>query len=105
MANYLVTYTGGATPDNTSEAERGAIMQAWMDWYGRLGDAVVDMGSPTGPSKVIVPGGVVSDGGPGITGYSVISADSLDAATDACRVHPHLDAGGTITVSEAFDVS
>ncbi len=104
MAKYLITYTGGATPDTTTEAERDAIMQAWMDWFGRLGDAVVDMGSPTGASKVVVPGGIISDGGPGITGYTVISADSLDAAAKACRAHPHLDADGTIAVSEMLEM-
>jgi hypothetical protein len=104
MPKYLVTYTGGATPETTTEAERDAIMKAWMDWFASLGDAVVDIGSPTGPSKTVMPGGVVSDGGADITGYSVITADTLDAAADACRRHPHLDAGGTITISEAFDV-
>ncbi len=103
MAKYLITYTGGATPETTTPQERDTIMRAWMDWFAGLGDAVVDMGAPTGPAKTVVPGGVVSDGGPGITGYSVISAESLDAAADACRAHPHLDAGGTITVSEAFE--
>jgi hypothetical protein len=104
MAKYLITYTGGAQPDGMTEEQTAEVMQAWNDWYGRLGDAVVDFGNPTGASKVIVPGGVVSDGGPGITGYSLISADSLDAAAEACRQHPHLDAGGTITVNETFDV-
>jgi hypothetical protein len=104
MATYLITYTGGATPENTTPEQRDAIMKAWMDWFAGLGDAVVDMGNPTGASKVIVPGGVVSDGGPGITGYTIIGADSLDAAANVCRAHPHLEAGGTITVSEAFDV-
>ena len=105
MAKYLITYTGGATPESTTPAERDTIMKAWMDWYGGLGDAVVDMGSPTGASKSLVPGGVASDGRLGITGYSLISADSIDAATDACRSHPHLDAGGSIEISEAFEAS
>jgi hypothetical protein len=47
---------------------------------------------------------VISDGGPGITGYSLINADSLDGAAEACREHPHLDGGGTITIHETFDV-
>ena len=104
MAKYLITYSGGATPDNTTQEQREALMQAWMDWFGGLGEAVVEMGSPTGASKVVAPGGVVSDGAPGITAYSVISADSLEAAAEACRQHPHLDAGGTITIHEMFDI-
>lgn len=104
MAKYLITYTGGATPDSTTPEERDAIMKAWMDWYGRLGDAVIDMGSPTGASQSVAPGGAVEDGRLGITGYSIISAASLAAAAEACGDHPHLDAGGTIEISEVFEV-
>ena len=105
MAKYLITYTGGATPDDTTPQEREAIMKAWMDWFGSLGDAVIDMGNPTAASRQVAPGGVVTDPQPAITGYSIIRADSLDLATDACAGHPHLDAGGTVTVSEMFEVS
>ena len=104
MAKYLITYSGGAQPDGMSEAETATIMAAWQAWYQRLGEALVDFGNPTGASKVVVPGGVVSDGAPGITGYSLLNADSLDAAAEACRKHPHLDAGGSITIHETFDV-
>jgi len=104
MAKFLITYTGGAQPDGMSEAETAKVMQAWTEWYTGLGEAVVDFGNPTGASKVIAAGGGVSDGGPGITGYSLISADSLDAAAEACRKHPHLDADGTITIHETFDI-
>lgn len=104
MAKYLITYSGGAQPDNMTDEQSSAVMDAWNAWYGGLGDAVIDFGNPTGPSRVIGPGGSVSEGGPGITGYSLISADSLDDAAAACQNHPHLDAGGTITVYETFDV-
>ena len=104
MAKYLITYTGGSGPESMTEEQTAEVMAAWNAWYGDLGEAVVDFGNPTGASKVIVPGGVVSDGGPGITGYSLINADSLDDAAGACRNHPHLAAGGTITIHETFEV-
>lgn len=105
MAKFLITYSGGAQPEGMTEEQTAKVMQAWNDWYAGLGDAVVDFGNPTGASKVVVPGGVVSDGAPGITGYSLISADSLDDAAAACRAHPHLDAGGTITIHETFEIT
>ncbi len=104
MAKFLITYSGGSGPDSMSEEQRAQVMQAWTAWYTGLGDAVTDFGNPTGASKVVAPGGAVSDGTPGITGYSLISADSLDAAAEACRQHPHLDAGGTITIHETWDI-
>lgn len=104
MTKFLVTYSGGAQPEGMTEEQTAQVMQAWNAWYESLGDAVVDFGNPTGASKVVVPGGVVSDGAPGITGYSLLNADSLDAAAEACRQHPHLDAGGTITIHKTFDI-
>jgi hypothetical protein len=104
MAKYLITYSGGAQPQGMTEEDSATVMAAWQAWYGRLGDAVVDFGNPTGPSKVVGADGSISDGGPSITGFSLISADSLDAAAAACAGHPHLDAGGTVTIHETFEV-
>jgi hypothetical protein len=104
MSKYLITYSGGAQPEGMTEEDTAKVMGAWQAWYGRLGEAVVDFGNPTGPSKVVSADGSVSDGGPDITGYSLITADSLDAAAAACAGHPHLDAGGSITIHETFDI-
>ena len=101
MGKYLITYIGGAQPDDMTEQQRNDVMQQWVDWYTGLGEAVVDAGNPTSASRVVGPGsGTVPD----VTGYTVISADSLDAAAAACSKHPHLDAGGTIHVYETFEV-
>jgi len=104
MGKYLITYSGGAQPDDMTQEQREQVMKAWMDWYASLGDSVVDMGDPTGASKVVAPSGGVSDGSSGITGYSLINAESLDAAAEACKSHPHLAAGGRIDIHETFNV-
>jgi hypothetical protein len=47
----------------------------------------------------------ISDGpvsSPPATGYTVISADSLDAAADLCKDHPHIKHGGQVSVYETF---
>ncbi len=104
MAKYLMVYTGDAT-EPASEEEGKAVMDAWWAFFGGLGEAVVDPGNPIGPSNAVAPDGTVSEGGPsGVTGYSVISADSLDAATEIAKACPHLAAGGTVEVYETFDV-
>ena len=52
-----------------------------------------------------MPNGSASDGGAsGLTGYSVLSADSLAAACDLAKGCPILDNGGTVEVYETFDV-
>jgi hypothetical protein len=103
MANYLLAYTGGSVPE--TEEERGAQMAAWGTWFGGLGEAVVDGGNPVGPSKLISADGSVSDGAPSaLTGYSVIAADSLDAATELAKGCPVFAVGGSVEVYEAFEV-
>jgi hypothetical protein len=76
MANFLLLYGGSRMPQ--SEAEAAAIIQAWTDWYTKLGAAIVDPGNPFTPvSKRIASNGKVSAGpARGIaTGYTVVKAD------------------------------
>ena len=103
MGNYALVYVGGSQP--ASEEEGKAVMDAWMAWFGTLGDAVVDGGNPFGPSASISPGGAVADGnGSGATGYSILQASDLAAATALAQGCPHLAAGGTVEVHEAHAV-
>ncbi len=85
------------------EAERNAQMARWGQWFGELGSAVVDGGAATGTAKTVGPGGSVSDGGSrGITGYSIVSADSLDSAVEPAKGCPVLEIGGAVDVYEAI---
>jgi hypothetical protein len=103
MANFLLLYSGGSMPE--SPAEQAEVMQAWGAWFGKLGNNVVDGGNPFTPAaKSITSDGNVKDGPIGTlaSGYSVIKADSLDAAVEAARGCPVLPGGGQITVYETF---
>lgn len=104
MAKYLLAYKGGAGMAATDE-ERQAAMAVWGNWFGSLGQAVVDGGNPFGPSATVTDGGSVSDGGSSsLSGYSVLSADSLSAASELAKGCPVLAAGGSVEVYEAIDV-
>jgi hypothetical protein len=103
MANYLLAYKGGGVPE--TDAEREAQIAAWIGWFESLGQAVVDSGNPFGPSKTVAADRTVSDGAPsGLTGYSVVSADSLDAATELATGSPVVTNGGTVEVYETVQV-
>ncbi len=82
-------------------------MAAWGQWYETLGAAIVDGGNPTGPAKTVAPDGSVSDGGGvnPITGYTIIQADNLDAAVALSKGCPILSAGGSIEVTETFEIT
>ncbi|MEA2557081.1 MAG: hypothetical protein QOG88_619 [Actinomycetota bacterium] len=102
MAKYLLLYSGGRMPE--SEAEQATVMQAWEAWFGQLGSAVADGGNPFTPaSKSIASDGSVKDGAGSATGYSVLEADSLDAATAMAKGCPVLQGGASIGVYETFN--
>jgi hypothetical protein len=104
MANYLLAYHGGSMPE--TDAARAQVMAAWGAWYQNLGAAVVDGGNPVGHARTIANSGATSEGGGAnpVTGYSIIKADSLDAAVALAKGCPILAGGGSIEVCETFNV-
>lgn len=95
MTKYLYLYYGGEAPTSPEDGKR--VMDEWMAYFGRLGDKIVDGGAPTGPQSSLA-------GAPesGVTGYSIIEADSLEDAIALTEGHPHLASGGSIEVLETL---
>lgn len=104
MTNFVLIYSGGGMPE--TEAEQAAVMEAWGAWYGRLGDAIADGGNPFSNVKSITSNGSVSDGpvGDRASGYTVLTADSLDDAVEMAKGCPILESGGQISVYETMQM-
>lgn len=104
MANYVLVFKGGSVPE--SEEEQQKVMADWGTWFGGLGPAVVDGGNPFGPSMSVAGDGTASEGAASqLTGYCILSADSLAAAADMAKGCPILAGdGGGIEVYETFAV-
>src|SRR5579872_900636 len=103
MPNFVLVYKGGAM--GQTEAERQDIMAAWGQWFGGLGQAIVDGGNPFSNSSTVGSDGSVKAGAASaLTGYSVLKADDLSAASNMAKGCPVLKTGGTIEVYEAFPV-
>lgn len=101
MPNFLITYHDAMEMPASPEA-RDAMMSAFMQWAGSVGDNMVDPGAPLGPSKVVTSEGDKDGKASGeVGGYTIIKADTLDDAVSAVRSHPFLSRGGTLQVSEA----
>jgi hypothetical protein len=101
MAKFVLAYRGGSVP--ATEAEQQSAMEAWMGWFGSLGESVVDGGAPFGASMTVAGDGSTAEGAPSqLTGYSILEADSIDAATDMAGGCPVLTAGGSVDVFEAL---
>jgi hypothetical protein len=104
MTNYVFMYSGGKGV-STDEVERTAQYAKWGQWFGDLGSAVVEGGAAMGSAKTVGPGGAVSEGGSrGLTGYSIVAADSLDAAVELAKGCPVLEIGGSVDVYEAISM-
>ena len=96
MPKFLVLYRSPVSArDQIADAtpeQRQAGMQAWMDWGARAGEAIVDFGAPLGDAETI--GSAAGSPGDGISGFSILQADSEAGAAALLADHPHLDSGG-----------
>ncbi len=104
MPKFLLAYHGGKAPTQPAEIE--ATMAAWQSWFGGMGAAVVDGGSPVGMSRTVTPDGVTGDGGANpISGYSVVEAPDHDAACEMAKGCPMVtDGSGSVEVAEIHEM-
>ena len=103
MSNYVISYHGGNTPESPEEGAKQ--MAKWRAWVDGLGDAVVNPGTPLGKPKTVSSGGVSDDAGPDpSTGFSIVKADSMDAALEMAKACPYLEIGGTLRVAEVMEM-
>ncbi len=94
MKNFLVLYhapaeamaqTAALTPEQQSKG-----MEAWMAWSQRVGDRLVDMGSPLMNGKELRGNGSENDSTKNVSGYSLLRAESMEEAQSLLEGHPHL---------------
>ena len=104
MAKYLFVYHGGDHPE--TEEDVAAVLDAWGNWLGSMGAAVVDGGNPVGMNHTVSPDGSVRDNGGAnpASGYGLFEAADLDDALAKARGCPILEAGGSVEVAECIDM-
>jgi len=102
MANYLLAYKGGSMAQ--TDAEREEAIKRWGAWFGGLGQAVVDAGNPFGPSTSVAQNGGGAGASSGLSGYSVLSADTLDQAAQLAKDCPVIAAGGSVDIYETIPI-
>lgn len=104
MAQFIFAYHGGKKPDTPEEGAK--TMEAWKNWMGEMGDALIVPGAPVGMSKTITRDGIADDGGSNpLSGYSVVEAADIDAATAMAKGCPMVtDGSGSIEVAEILEM-
>ena len=98
MPEYIFAYHGGEMPE--TEEEGAKMMERWNVWMQGLGDALVEPGNPVGKSWTVSASGLETNGGSNpLSGYSVVTAESMEAAAEMAKGCPHMDSG-TVELAE-----
>jgi hypothetical protein len=96
MKKFLAVYMGSAAAlaewnaldEATRKAREKAGIAAWKKWAADHGGAIVELGSPIGKTKRVSAEGI-ADMKNEIGAYTVVQAESHDAAARLFESHPH----------------
>ena len=99
MPRFLVLYRADTSADaqlaETTPAAAEEGMAAWMQWAGKAGGALVDLGSPLAYVETVADGR--ADGLP-IGGFSILEAGARGDVVALLADHPHLRTPGTTAI-------
>src|ERR1700738_97224 len=95
---YLAVFLGSKTspkmaawtalPEEQRRANEREGMTAWKAWVEKHHAAIVGMGGPLGKTKKVSEHGI-EDIGNEMSGYTLVRADSHEAAAKLFEKHPH----------------
>jgi hypothetical protein len=113
MKTFLAVYTG--TPagferwkgldEATRKAREASGMKAWMDWATAHSADTVFEGGPLGKTKQVSPDGI-TDIRNNMAGFTVIRAESHEAAAKLFEKHPHFSIfpGDAVEIMECLPI-
>ena len=107
MKKYCAIYLGATDgmekwqqlDEATRKQREQQGMQAWNDWGAKHKAAILDMGAPLGKTKRADKRGI-SDTRNDMTAYTIVQAESHEAAAKIFENHPHF----TIFPGEAIEI-
>ena len=103
MSQYIMTYLGGDQPSSPEEGKQH--FSKYMDWLSSLGDSVVSPANPLKNTSTVNSDGTVTTGGTtSMSGFTIIEADSMEAALSIAKACPFLEIGGSLEVSELMQM-
>jgi hypothetical protein len=96
MASYVFSFRG--QQDRTPTAEDEA---AWGQWFQQIASSITDFGNRVGQTRIVGTGPSTSV----LSGYIVVTADSLEAAAALAQECPAVRRGGGVEVGELIPSS
>jgi hypothetical protein len=103
MSQYIITYLGGNPPASPEEGKQH--FAKYSEWLASLGESAVSPMNPFKDTSTVNPDATISEGSSTkMSGYTVIEAESMDAALAIAQACPFLDIGGSLEVSELMQM-
>jgi len=103
MPQFVMTYLGGKQPSTPEEGQQH--FAKYMEWLSSLGDAAVSPANPLKDTHTVNPDGTVTAGGEtSMSGFTVLEAESMDAALSMAQACPFLEIGGSLEVSQLMQM-
>lgn len=94
MKKFLVLYSAPAEAmammANATDEQKMEGMKPWMAWQEKMGEHLLEMGSPLMHGHQVNPDGSGGNSSNDITGYSMVQAPNIDEAKSMLKDHPHL---------------
>lgn len=109
MTRYMFVYHAPMTPAEATPPtpeQMQEVMGQWMSWAEKVGDRMVDFGTPLGGGQRVAADGTTSPSSREVAGYTVLETADVDEALELARTHPHLQMPGgcEIEVHEVLPV-
>lgn len=113
MKDFMFVFRGPTPEDlKMSPEESQASMQKWFDWIRQLneqgrykgGDPLMPGGKTIQGKKPVVTDGPFAEGKELVGGYFILSAESLEEATEIAHGFPDFDIQGSVEIREIMKV-
>jgi|SRR5690349_23528923 len=98
MKKFILFYKGPATPPGTSH-------EKWPIWFNRIGEHLVDIGSPMDNGFALHSDGSKSDFVTNLNGYSIVQAEKIGDVISLVQDHPFLSNGNGEYSVEVFELT
>jgi hypothetical protein len=98
MKQFILFYKGPPTPPEASH-------EKWPAWFNKLGEHLVERGSPMQNRLVLHRNGSTSDSETNFNGYSIIQAETIEEVLNLSKDHPFLEEGTGEFVIEVFELA
>jgi len=87
---------GPATPANASH-------EGWPEWFAKLGDRLIDRGSPMANGLALRPDGSTRGSTTHLNGYSIVQAEDVTDVLSVVKDHPYQALGSRYSI-EAYSL-